>query len=157
MHGTMFVHLRDYVEHEMGASGWRELLREANLGPRLYLPIKAYPDEEMMLLVHAAATATSQPVPALLQRFGEYLAPQLVAMYRHLLKPHWQTVDVLEHVGEHGPSCRSHRATRGYTLRTCTPNVSAITRSGSSTRPRDASVSSLKGSSAGWPVPTVKR
>jgi hypothetical protein len=50
MHGTMFVHLRDYVEHEMGASGWPELLREANLGQRLYLPIKAYPDEEMMLL-----------------------------------------------------------------------------------------------------------
>jgi hypothetical protein len=37
---TMFVHLRDYVEHEMGASGWPELLREANLSARLYLPIK---------------------------------------------------------------------------------------------------------------------
>jgi predicted hydrocarbon binding protein len=107
MHGTMFVHLRDYVEHEMGASGWTELLRQANLGPRLYLPIKAYPDDEMMLLVQAAATATSQPVPALLQRFGEYLAPQLVAMYRHLLKPHWRTVDVLEHV-----ESTAHRAVR---------------------------------------------
>jgi predicted hydrocarbon binding protein len=107
MHGTMFVHLRNYVEQQLGSAAWPELLDAAELGPRIYLPIKSYPDEELVLLVGAAAKATAQSVPALLEKFGEAVAPHLLAMYRHLLKPEWRTLDVLENV-----EATAHRAVR---------------------------------------------
>jgi predicted hydrocarbon binding protein len=107
MHGTMFVHLRRYVEERYGAGVWPELLSSAGLGPRVYLPIRSYPDEELAAIVRAASTATHLETPALLESFGEYVAPHLIAMYRHLLKPTWRTLDVLLNVEE-----TAHRAVR---------------------------------------------
>jgi predicted hydrocarbon binding protein len=107
MHGTMFVHLRKFTQDQYGTKAWDEILAGAGLGPRVYLPITSYPDEELVAIVKTAASATKQEVPALLQAFGEYVAPHLIAMYRHLLKPSWRTLDVLEHVEE-----TAHRAVR---------------------------------------------
>ncbi|HKR63826.1 MAG TPA: heme NO-binding domain-containing protein [Thermoanaerobaculia bacterium] len=103
----MFVHLRKFTEDAYGAAAWNDVLSAAGLGPRVYLPITSYPDEEMAAIVGAAAQKTGLAVPALLESFGEYVAPHLVAMYRHLLKPTWRTLDVLEHVEE-----TAHRAVR---------------------------------------------
>lgn len=107
MHGTMFVHLRKFTEDAWGPAAWNDVLTSAGLGPRVYLPIASYPDEELSAIVLAAARATKRDVPSLLESFGEYVAPHLVAMYRHLLKPSWRTLDVLEHVEE-----TAHRAVR---------------------------------------------
>jgi predicted hydrocarbon binding protein len=107
MHGTMFVHLRRYIEEQHGAEVWAGILGSAALGPRVYLPIRSYPDEELAAIVGAASTATHLEIPALLESFGEYVAPHLVAMYRHLLKPTWRTLDVLLNVEE-----TAHRAVR---------------------------------------------
>lgn len=107
MHGTMFVHLRKFTEERYGTAAWTEVLAAAGLGSHVYLPITSYPDEELTAIVVAAAHATQQEVPALLESFGEFVAPHLIAMYRHLLKPAWRTLDVLEHVEE-----TAHRAVR---------------------------------------------
>lgn len=107
MHGTMFVHLRKYTEDQLGAEAWDEMLVAAGLGPRVYLPIRSYPDEELVAIVGAAAKRTALGIPALLESFGEYVAPHLLSMYRHLLKPEWRTIDVLLHVEE-----TAHRAVR---------------------------------------------
>lgn len=107
MHGTMFVHLRKFVEEQHGPAAWTAILDGAGLGPRVYLPITSYPDEELAAIVATAAEKTGAPVPELLESFGEHVAPQLLALYRHLLNPEWRTLDVLEHV-EH----TAHRAVR---------------------------------------------
>jgi len=103
----MFVHLRKFVEERYGSAAWDEILTAAELGPRVYLPIRSYPDQELSAIVVAAANATSQAIPPLLESFGEHLPPHLMAMYRHLLKPAWRTLDVLLHVEE-----TAHRAVR---------------------------------------------
>ena len=103
----MFVELRKFIEDRQGGSAWDQVLAAAGLGPRIYLPITSYPDEELGAIVAAAARATGQPVPQLLEAFGEHVAPHLLAMYRHLLKPEWRTLDVLQHVEE-----TAHRAVR---------------------------------------------
>jgi predicted hydrocarbon binding protein len=107
MHGTMFVHLRKYTEETFGEAAWGQILEAAGLGPRIYLPIRSYPDEEMAAIVGAASGATGLNAHHLLEQFGEYVAPHLLAMYRHLLKPAWRTIDVLLHVEE-----TAHRAVR---------------------------------------------
>jgi predicted hydrocarbon binding protein len=103
----MFVHLRKFVEAQFGSAAWEQLLGSAQLGPRIYLPIKSYPDDELTRIVAAAADSARMTVPALLESFGEYVAPHLVAMYRHLLKPSWRTLDVLENAER-----TAHRAVR---------------------------------------------
>jgi predicted hydrocarbon binding protein len=107
MHGTMFVHLRKFTEDRYGVDAWRDVLVAAGLGPRVYLPITSYPDGELTAIVVAAARATNQAIPALLEAFGEYVAPHLLAMYRHLLKPNWRTLDILQHA-----EATAHRAVR---------------------------------------------
>jgi len=107
MHGTMFVHLRRYTEERLGGTAWNEILIAAGLGPRVYLPIRSYPDEEMEAIVGAASGTAELEIPQLLESFGEYVAPHLLAMYRHLLKPEWRTLEVLLHVEE-----TAHRAVR---------------------------------------------
>jgi len=121
MHGTMFVHLRRFTEEQYGTAAWNVVLSAAELGPRVYLPITSYPDEELSAIVAAAARATGQEVPALLESFGEYVAPHLVAMYRHLLKPSWRTLDVLEHV-----EATAHRAVRVEQPGAAPPYLEAI-------------------------------
>jgi len=31
------------------------------------------------------------------EAFGEFIAPSLLKMYRHLLKPNWKSLDIIEH------------------------------------------------------------
>lgn len=107
MHGTMFVHLRKYTEDRLGPSAWDGVLGAARLGPRVYLPIKSYPDEELVAIVTALSQSTGLAIPDLLDAFGQYVAPHLIAMYRHLLNPAWRTLDVLLNV-----EATAHRAVR---------------------------------------------
>jgi predicted hydrocarbon binding protein len=125
MHGTMFVHLRKYIEEQSGDAAWDALLTSAQLGPRVYLPIKSYPDQELTAIIQAAARMTNRGIPSLLESFGEYVAPHLLAMYRHLLKPAWMTLDVLEHVEE-----TAHRAVRVEQPEASPPYLQATRTSG---------------------------
>lgn len=107
MHGTMFVHLRKFVDDRYGEAAWRGIMMASGLGQRVYLPISTYPDTDMTAIISAASDATGQPVQALLESFGEHVGPHLLEMYRHLLKPEWRTLDVLQHTEE-----TAHRAVR---------------------------------------------
>lgn len=103
----MFLHLRTFVEDAYGTPAWNAILARAGVGPRIYLPIKAYPDEELVELLQAASEVSGRPIPELLQAFGQRVAPSLLAMYRHLLNPAWRTLDILEHT-----ETTAHRAVR---------------------------------------------
>ena len=96
MHGVIFSELRKYVENRHGEEAWKGLLRTAGLGKRIYLPIRAYPDEEAAALVSAASAATGVPARDILEDFGVFIAPDLLEMYRSLVRPEWRTLDFLE-------------------------------------------------------------
>jgi len=50
----------------------------------------------VVALVVAASSMTGLPVAEVLEDFGEFIVPDLVKMYGHLLRPEWGTIDVIE-------------------------------------------------------------
>ncbi len=96
MDGRILWQLRDYIESKHGKSTWSRTLQTANLADRVYLA-QCYPDTEAVALLTAAAAIIGKPVPAVLEDFGTFTVPFLLNMYRHILKPEWRTLDVIEH------------------------------------------------------------
>lgn len=96
MHGTIFVELQKYVQAKLGADAWTNLKREAGIERESYDPFEVYPDEEVGALVGTASRITGAPAAALLEDFGEFIAPDLLEMYWGVIAPEWKTLEVLE-------------------------------------------------------------
>lgn len=96
MHGLVLVELKKHVEQAYGAPTWTALLHAAGLGGRVYTAMAEVPDEEVGALVQAAAAATGTSPAAVLQGFGRFLAPDLIATYSFLVPASWTALDVVE-------------------------------------------------------------
>jgi len=107
MHGIVFGELKQYVTARLGESAWDELLAAASIGPKLYLAIQEYPDQELGAILQAASVRTGLATDAVLQDFGDFIGPHLMNMYRAYIRPQWKTLDVIEHTEE-----RIHRMVR---------------------------------------------
>jgi predicted hydrocarbon binding protein len=97
VHGVILSELQKYVEARHGPPMWPALLRDAGLGTKLFSPFLTYPDAEIMAIVGAASKVTGKPMGIILEDFGEFMAPDLIALYRALIKPEWRTLELLEH------------------------------------------------------------
>jgi predicted hydrocarbon binding protein len=100
MHGLIFAELQKYVGKTLGETAWESLLAKAGLAGKLYMPVSTYPDAEAGALVSAASSITGLTADAILQDFGEFIAPDLLRMYGSLLNKEWRTLDILEHTEE---------------------------------------------------------
>jgi predicted hydrocarbon binding protein len=98
MHGVIFNEMRTYALARLGPRGWETLLAEAKLASRMYVAFNAYPDEEAVALVMAASRLTGNPPRAVLEDFGQFIAPSLAQTYKVFFKPGWSVMDVIEHV-----------------------------------------------------------
>jgi hypothetical protein len=96
MHGIIFSELRNYVEATHGKGTWDVLLTKAGLGNKVYMPVREYPDAEIIGLVMTASMMTGLSVAHLLEDFGGFIVPTLMKTYGHLLQPQWKTIDVIE-------------------------------------------------------------
>lgn len=96
MHGIIFFELKKFVDANLPEGTWEKLLAGANLSGRFYTPLLAYPDEEVAALVAEASQLIGVNAQDLLASFGEFIAPDLLQMYRHLFQPGWRTLDVIE-------------------------------------------------------------
>ena len=67
----------------------------AGIKPRIYYRVSDYPDEEAMRLIGALAGKLGVPVDATLEKFGEFIVPDLVRMARYWIKPEWKTLDLI--------------------------------------------------------------
>jgi hypothetical protein len=56
MHRIIFAELQNYAETKHGQGTWNQLLNKAGLENNLYLPLKEYPDTEVVALVTAASS-----------------------------------------------------------------------------------------------------
>ena len=45
MHGIIFGELKKLVDTRLGGDTWRELLKDAGLAAKVYMPVTEYPDE----------------------------------------------------------------------------------------------------------------
>jgi predicted hydrocarbon binding protein len=98
MHGIVFSELQKYVGRTLGEPAWKSLLDESGLEGRVYLPISEYPDAEIAALVRTASHLTGKAADEILRDFGEFITPDLLNMYRSLIRPEWKTLDLLEHI-----------------------------------------------------------
>ena len=101
MHGVIFDEFRNYIESQYGGDGWKRVLQESGVGwPKLYMPVREYPDEEAIAIITTASRLMGAQTTTILEDFGEYIAPALIEMCGRLIKPGWKTLEVLEHTGE---------------------------------------------------------
>src|SRR5262249_739303 len=96
MHGLIVVQLQRFVQKQGIVTSWEALLREGQLPVKGYSPAGAYPDAEMLALVGAAGRLLKVPASAVLEAFGEFIAPELLRLYGKLIKPEWKTLDLIE-------------------------------------------------------------
>lgn len=96
MHGIIFAELQKYADARHGSGTWGKLLKEAGLGTKLYTPFQSYPDEEIMAIVTAASRVTLKSPTVILEDFGDFIVPDLISLYRALVKPEWRTLELLE-------------------------------------------------------------
>ncbi len=96
MHGLIFLQLQRFAQQQGGAGAWERLLRDANLPKKSYSPVRDYPDAELLALVGAACAIWNLSAAAVVEAFGEFLAPELLRLYDRLIKPGWKTLDLVE-------------------------------------------------------------
>jgi len=97
VHGVIYAELKKFAEAKVGATAWPELLTAAGLASMSYDASGSYPDEHVGKIVAAASARTGVPAESILESFGEFIAPDLLAMFPFLIRPEWKTLDVVEH------------------------------------------------------------
>ena len=98
MHGIIHAELKKYVETNHGPKAWRAVLDKAGLGNKIYMAVGTYEDAEAVAIVKAASALTGVPPLEILEDFGEFIAPDLLSMYKSLIDPSWKTADLFTHV-----------------------------------------------------------
>ena len=119
MHGTILVLLKRYVTHAYDFAVWHRLVALSGLTETEFETQHVYPDAHLYKLLGTAAEHVGIPAEELLEKFGEFLVPDLLFMYRKLLDPAWHTLDLIEHVEErmHGAVRRDMRGASPPVLR----------------------------------------
>lgn len=97
MHGIVFSELQKFVVSKHTHAGWKAVTEKAGVAHKVFLAAGQYPDSEIAALVAAASEITGQQPAQIVEAFGEFIAPSLLKMYGHLLKPTWKSLDVIEH------------------------------------------------------------
>ena len=97
MHGAILHSLANFVTQTHGKVAWMEITRASGMPDAHFVPTNSYPDADAMSLLQAVVEHTGQPVDAVLESFGQFLAPALLSMYGALLDRSWRTLDIVEH------------------------------------------------------------
>lgn len=100
MHGVVFSLLKSYVTEKFGKDTWSVLLKEADRADTIFVPTRIYPDAEIVNLVGTACRMLKAEPDAVLEDFGQYIAPTLMNMYGALVNPNWHTMELLLNVEE---------------------------------------------------------
>jgi predicted hydrocarbon binding protein len=98
--GVILVELRKFVRERLGDGIWRTVQEEAGVTDRVYLPVHAYPDEELTALVASVSRVTGMSTALVLESFGDYIVGDLLKTYSGLLDPSWKVLDLITHCDE---------------------------------------------------------
>ena len=95
MHGVIFFLLQRFTDNAFGSDGWTSLFEEAGLPLKTYSPATSHPDDELYRLIGAAAEIANRPATEIIESFGEYIAPELLALHPDHVDKQWKTLDLL--------------------------------------------------------------
>lgn len=96
MHGLIFFYMQKFADLLATAThaGRRS---SVFCGTARYLPTGVYDDADAVAVLQAIADGIDEPLPGLLPRFGEFLAPHLIKIAGPLVDPTWRSLDIIEH------------------------------------------------------------
>ncbi|GHA57469.1 heme NO-binding domain-containing protein [Pontibacter akesuensis] len=100
MHGSIFVLLKRFVESTYDYSTWMNLLEAVGHTGAPYQLQEVYPTSEMVAILERASAMTGIPVYELTERFGEFLVPDLLLVYKKYVNPEWRTYEMLLYAEE---------------------------------------------------------
>ena len=118
MNGLIFIELAKFARTTVGEDAWDEIVAASGCRRRVYVPVTDYPDEDLLALVSTVSDRTGQPIPELLQAFGEFIVPGLIKMFGSLIDPKWRTIDLIANTEE-----TIHEALRGAETNTSPPEL----------------------------------
>jgi len=98
MHGMIFGELKKFVDSTLGGDSWETLLDKAGFAKRVFIPVKEYPDKEVVQLVVTASRITGIKVPELLKSFGMFMVPDLLLLFRRQIQPDWNLMDLYSQI-----------------------------------------------------------
>jgi|GEM_PF-110067 len=98
MHGIIFTALKEFVVDTYNKATWDRICNEAGVSGKQYLPLSAYPDEDLIALVDAAVTVSGLEQSDLLRAFGRSIVPRLVDMYGIYIDESWTGLELIENV-----------------------------------------------------------
>lgn len=97
MHGLIFFYIQKFAdEATSGKTTWLKLRDTVTATDNRYLPNEVYPDEDAIELLQKIANTCGEPLPELIERFGEFLAPHLIKVASQNIDPTWRTLDLIE-------------------------------------------------------------
>lgn len=97
MHGLIFFYIQKFADSLAGSGSWPGIRSTVTTASQRYLPSGVYPDDEAVALITSLAEATGRTMGAILEEFGEFLAPHLVKVAGRFVEPSWKTLDLIEH------------------------------------------------------------
>jgi hypothetical protein len=98
VHGLIFFYIQKFADSLATATGSHAGLRSSVVRSTAnHLPSGTYADGEAVALLQSMADGVEEPLPRLLGRFGQFLAPHLVKVAGPLVDPTWRTLDLIEH------------------------------------------------------------
>ncbi|TGE28922.1 heme NO-binding domain-containing protein [Hymenobacter metallicola] len=114
MHGSIFNLLKRFVQTQYDHSTWLRLVELSGLHSADFAMDEVYPDAHIYALVGQAAEMTGIPAEQLQEKFGEFLVPDLMLVYKRYVQPGWGTLDMIEHTEDamHGAVRRDAPGTR---------------------------------------------
>ena len=98
MHGLIFFYLQKFADvAASGSTSWNQVRSSVATGGAKYLPSGTYPDGDAVAILTSIAESSGRPLPAILEEFGQYLAPHLIKVAGTHVDPAWRTLDLIEH------------------------------------------------------------
>ena len=103
MHGLIFFYLRKFLAAAApeapspAAEAAEGSSTSVTFRTARYLPTGVYPDAEAVAMLGEVSHATGSPLPDVVERFGEFLAPHLLKVAGDEIDPSWKLLDLVEH------------------------------------------------------------
>jgi len=98
VHGLIFFYMQKFADLLATGTATHAGLRSSVVrGTARYLPSGVYDDAEAVAVLQSIAEGINEPLPGVLSRFGEFLAPHLVKVAGPLVDPSWRSLDLIEH------------------------------------------------------------
>lgn len=124
MHGSIFVLLKRFVISSYDYSTWVGLLEKIGIPQTSYKMQDMYPTDDLFAIVGQASEDFGTTPYEFMERYGEFIVPDLLLIYKKYLNPKWRTYEMILNTEE-----AMHGAVKKEDSRTSPPKL-LVTREG---------------------------